>query len=55
MSFDLKKIVEQNLKLWGFLPYDRYVFFNFVVNSGGGLEQAVNPASAMEAPISFSI
>lgn len=35
---DVKKIVEQNLKLWGFLPYDRYVFFNFVVNSGGGLE-----------------
>jgi predicted metalloprotease with PDZ domain len=35
---DVQKIVEQDLKLWGFLPYDRYVFFNFIVNSGGGLE-----------------
>jgi len=35
---DVEKIVQQNLKLWGFLPYDRYVFFNFIVNTGGGLE-----------------
>ncbi len=35
---DVQKIVEQNLKLWGFLPYDRYVFFNFIINAGGGLE-----------------
>jgi predicted metalloprotease with PDZ domain len=35
---DVRKIVEQNLKLWGLLPYDRYVFFNFIANAGGGLE-----------------
>jgi predicted metalloprotease with PDZ domain len=35
---DIQKIVEQDLKLWSFLPYDRYVFFNFIVNAGGGLE-----------------
>lgn len=35
---DVQKLVEQNLKLWGVLPYDRYVFFNFIVNAGGGLE-----------------
>ena len=35
---DVKKIVEQNLKMWGSLPYDKYVFLNLIVDSGGGLE-----------------
>ena len=24
--------------MWGFLPYDRYVFFNLLTESSGGLE-----------------
>lgn len=37
---DLKVIVEENLKLWGSLPYeDTYTFFNVLVEGfGGGLE-----------------
>ncbi|HEX9160580.1 MAG TPA: PDZ domain-containing protein [Thermoanaerobaculia bacterium] len=34
----VQKVVEQHRKLWGLLPYDRYDFFNFIVDSGGGLE-----------------
>jgi predicted metalloprotease with PDZ domain len=35
---DTQTIVEQNLKMWGSLPYDKYVFLNLIVESGGGLE-----------------
>ncbi len=35
---DTQRIVEQNLKMWGFLPYDKYVFLNLIVEGGGGLE-----------------
>src|SRR5215470_4358338 len=35
---DLQTIVEQDRKTWGFLPYDHYVFFNMITESGGGLE-----------------
>jgi predicted metalloprotease with PDZ domain len=35
---DLETIVKQDRRLWGFLPYDRYVFFNMITESGGGLE-----------------
>ena len=35
---DTRKIVEQNLKLWGSLPYEKYVFLNLIVDAGGGLE-----------------
>jgi len=35
---DLEAIVKQDRQLWGFLPYDRYVFFNMITESGGGLE-----------------
>jgi predicted metalloprotease with PDZ domain len=35
---DTQKIVEQNLKMWGSLPYEKYVFLNLIVDSGGGLE-----------------
>ncbi len=35
---DVQKIVEQHRHVWGFLPYERYVFFNFIVDAGGGLE-----------------
>lgn len=35
---DVQRIVQAYLKLWGRVPYDRYVFFNLIVEAGGGLE-----------------
>jgi len=35
---DLEAIVKEDRRLWGLLPYDRYVFFNMITESGGGLE-----------------
>ena len=35
---DVQKVVEQHRKVWGLLPYDHYIFFNFIVDAGGGLE-----------------
>src|SRR5215208_6576590 len=34
---DLETIVKEDRRLWGFLPYERYVFFNMITESGGGL------------------
>ncbi len=35
---DVEAIVKQQRKFWGFLPYDKYIFFNLIVETGGGLE-----------------
>lgn len=35
-----QQIVEQYARLMGGLPYDRYLFLNLIVESGGGLEHA---------------
>ena len=35
---DVETIVKAARGLWGQLPYDRYVFFNLLVEAGGGLE-----------------
>ena len=35
---DLEAIVRQQRQFWGQLPYDKYYFFNLIVESGGGLE-----------------
>jgi len=35
---DLARIVAADERFWGSLPYDKYVFFNLLVNAGGGLE-----------------
>ncbi|GMR23576.1 MAG: PDZ domain-containing protein [Acidobacteriota bacterium] len=35
---DVRAIVEEALAFWGELPYERYVFLNMLVESGGGLE-----------------
>jgi predicted metalloprotease with PDZ domain len=35
---DVEKIVRAHRDMWGFLPYDKYVFFNMITESGGGLE-----------------
>lgn len=35
---DVQKIVEEYARMWNGLPYEKYVFFNMIVESGGGLE-----------------
>ncbi|MEW4570195.1 PDZ domain-containing protein [Tautonia sp. JC769] len=35
---DVETIVRTQRDFWGSLPYDRYVFFNLLTGSGGGLE-----------------
>ena len=35
---ELQKLVEENRRLWGFLPFKRYVFLNVFRRGGGGLE-----------------
>ena len=35
---DLKRVVEAHHEMWGTIPYDRYLFLNMIVESGGGLE-----------------
>jgi len=35
---DLSKIVRENRRFWGFLPYKKYVFLNIFRAGGGGLE-----------------
>jgi predicted metalloprotease with PDZ domain len=35
---DLEAVVKENLRLWGSLPYDKYLFLNLLTESGGGLE-----------------
>jgi predicted metalloprotease with PDZ domain len=37
---DVKQIVEEYARMWGGLPYEKYVFFNLLIESGGGLEHA---------------
>lgn len=35
---DVEKIVREFYRMWGFLPYEKYVFFNMLTGGGGGLE-----------------
>ena len=35
---DAERIVSEQAAFWGTVPYDRYVFFNLITESGGGLE-----------------
>ena len=35
---DVEKIVKAQRDFWGFLPYDKYLFLNMLVEAGGGLE-----------------
>jgi predicted metalloprotease with PDZ domain len=35
---DLQRVVETDLKMWGQLPYDKYLFLNMITEAGGGLE-----------------
>ena len=35
---DVERIVQAQRRIWGFLPYDRYLFLNLITESGGGIE-----------------
>ena len=35
---DVERIVGEQHRIWGFFPYDRYLFLNMLVEAGGGLE-----------------
>jgi len=35
---DLEVLVREYRRMWGFLPYDRYLFLNVLTEAGGGLE-----------------
>jgi predicted metalloprotease with PDZ domain len=35
---DLKKVVKEHQRMWGSVPYDRYLFLNVIAERGGGLE-----------------
>ncbi len=35
---DTERIAREQTAFWGTVPYDRYVFFNLITESGGGLE-----------------
>ena len=35
---DLETIVREHERMWGFLPYDKYLFLNVLTEVGGGLE-----------------
>ena len=37
---DVERIVAEHERLWGGLPYDKYVFINMITEGGGGLEHA---------------
>jgi predicted metalloprotease with PDZ domain len=37
-AVDLERIVQADKRLWGSLPYDKYVFFNLITETSGGLE-----------------
>ncbi|GIW88350.1 MAG: peptidase M61 [Isosphaeraceae bacterium] len=37
---DVEAIVKAQRDFWGHLPYERYVFFNLLTETGGGLEHA---------------
>jgi predicted metalloprotease with PDZ domain len=35
---DLQRLVQEHLKMWGSLPYEKYLFLNMLTEAGGGLE-----------------
>ncbi len=35
---DLSRLVREDARLWGGLPYDHYIFFNLLTEGGGGME-----------------
>ena len=43
---DVERIVREYARMWGGLPYERYVFLNLLTDSGGGMEHG-NSAAIM--------
>lgn len=41
---DLARIVREDAKLWGGLPYDKYLFLNLLTGGGGGMEHSNSTA-----------
>ena len=37
---DLEQVVLEHRRMWGTLPYERYLFLNMITEAGGGLEHA---------------
>jgi predicted metalloprotease with PDZ domain len=37
---DVERIVAEHERMWGSLPYEKYVFINMITEAGGGLEHA---------------
>ena len=35
---DVEKIAQEIYRMWGVMPYDRYLFLNMITEAGGGLE-----------------
>jgi predicted metalloprotease with PDZ domain len=46
---DLTTFVEENLRFWGFLPYDKYLFLLMFRQGGGGLEHRNSNLSTVVA------
>ena len=41
---DLARIVREDARLWGGLPYDKYLFLNMLTGAGGGMEHSNSTA-----------
>jgi predicted metalloprotease with PDZ domain len=41
---DLARIVREDARLWGGLPYDKYLFLNMLTGGGGGMEHSNSTA-----------
>jgi predicted metalloprotease with PDZ domain len=55
---DLKKLVEEHRRMWGFLPFERYLFLCVFRPGGGGLEHRnstllTSSATSMRTPASY--
>ena len=43
-AHDLARVVREDAKMWGGLPYDRYLFLNILAGPGGGMEHSNSTA-----------
>lgn len=55
---DVERIVREYARMWGGLPYDRYVFLNLLTDSGGGMEHSNSTAimasrAATRTPVTY--
>ncbi len=50
---DITKIVEENAKFWGGLPYERFVFMMALSATGGGATEHINSTAMGARPLIF--